>query len=244
MGKNVSDANTYRVGHPLAQRVLEHAREVSLSVAEVRFDLTESRRKIAVLEPLAGSSGWLTCSRLTLTAIETEDVLLLAGVTDAGATLDEAQCRRLFDLPASATGGSTVPPGQAEVLAREIAARKAGVVEEASARNGRYFDIEIEKLDRWAEDRRASLKADLDELDESLKAARKAARNAPNLPEKLERQRAVRTLEEKRDKAWKDYDAAAREIDRKKDALLDDIGRRLDQRIDEQPLFTFRWTIV
>jgi superfamily II DNA or RNA helicase len=244
MGKNVSDANTYRVGHPLAQRVLEHAREVSLSVAEVRFDLTESRRKIAVLEPLAGSSGWLTCSRLTLTAIETEDVLLLAGVTDAGVTLDEAQCRRLFDLPASATGGSTVPPGQAEVLAREIAARKAGVVEEASARNGRYFDIEIEKLDRWAEDRRASLKADLDELDESLKAARKAARNAPNLPEKLERQRAVRTLEEKRDKAWKDYDAAAREIDRKKDALLDDIGRRLDQRIDEQPLFTFRWTIV
>jgi hypothetical protein len=60
----------------------------------------------------------------------------------------------------------------------------------------------------------------------------------------LERQRAVRTLEEKRDKAWKDYDAAAREIDRKKDALLDDIERRLDQRIDEQPLFTFRWTIV
>jgi hypothetical protein len=35
------------------------------------------------------------------------------------------------------------------------------------------LDLEMDKLDRWAEDRRASLKATLDELDEALKAAKK-----------------------------------------------------------------------
>lgn len=243
MGKNVADANTYRVGHPLAQRVLEHARSLNLPVAEVRFDLSGSKRKIAVLDPLKGANGWLTCSRLTLTAIETEDVLVLAGVTDAGAALDETQCRRFFDLPAKAAGHATVPQGTAQMLAAALAARKAEIIDETSARNGRYFDIEIDKLDRWAEDRRASLKAELDELDEALKEARKAARNAPNLPEKLERQRAVRGLEEKRDKAWKDYDAAAREVDRQKDALLDDISRRLNQKVEEKPLFSLRWSL-
>jgi ERCC4-related helicase len=243
MGKNVADANTYRVGHPLAQRVLEHARLLNLPVAEVRFDLSGSKRKIAVLDPLKGARGWLTCSRLTLIAIETEDVLVLAGVTDAGAALDETQCRRLFDLPAKAAGQTTVPQGIAQMLAAGLAARKAEIIDETSARNGRYFDIEIDKLDRWAEDRRASLKAELDELDEALKEAKKAARNAPNLPEKLERQRSVRSLEEKRDKAWKDYDAAAREVDRQKDALLDDISRRLNQKVEEKPLFSLRWSL-
>lgn len=244
MGKNVADANTYRVGHPLAQRVLEQARSLNLPVAEVRFDLSGSKRKIAVLDPLKGASGWLTCSRLTLKAIETEDMLVLAGVTDGGAALDETQCRRFFDLPAKAAGQATVPQETAQMLAAGLAARKAEIVDETSARNGRYFDIEIDKLDRWADDRRASLKAELDELDEALKEAKKAARNAPNLPEKLERQRAVRSLEEKRDKAWRDYDFAVREVDRQKDALLDDISRRLNQKVEEQPLFSLRWSVA
>ncbi len=244
MGKSVADANTYRVGHPLAQRILEHARTLTLASAEVQFDLSQSRRNIAVLEQVKGASGWLTCSRLTLTAIETEDVLLLAGVTDSGQPLDDTQCRRLFDLSAKTGSAAPIPEAETRQLATEIAARRDALIEETSARNGRFFDIEIDKLDRWADDRRASLKAELDELDEALKDAKKGARNAPNLPEKLERQRAVRNLEEKRDKAWKDYDGAAREIDRQKDALLDDISTRLNQKIEVQPLFTLRWSVI
>src|SRR5713101_7873348 len=87
--------------------------------------------------------------------------------------------------------------------------------------NGRWFDLEMDKLDRWAEDRRASLKEALDEIDDALKAAKKAARLAPTLPEKLERQREARVLEAKRDEAWRAFDQASREIDHRKDGLLD-----------------------
>lgn len=98
-----------------------------------------------------------------------------------------------------------------------------------TARNGRWFDTEMDKLDRWAEDRRATLKAELEKLDEALKETKKAARLAPNLPEKLERQREVRKLEAKRDDAWRSYDQASRDLDRQKDALLDEISQRLQQ---------------
>jgi hypothetical protein len=80
-------------------------------------------------------------------------------------------------------------------------------------KNGEWFDTEMEKLDRWAEDRRTSLKADLDELDESIKDAKKSARLAPNLPDKLEIQRRLRGLETKRDEAWRAYDAASRDVE-------------------------------
>jgi len=132
----------------------------------------------------------------------------------------------------------------AAALTKAIAQRREALVGESAARNANWFDVEMEKLDHWAEDRRASLKTELSDLDDALKEAKKLARVAPTLPERLERQRAVRTLEDKREHAWKAYDAAGREIDRQKDAVLDQISRQLEQKIDEQPLFTLRWTLT
>jgi hypothetical protein len=116
--------------------------------------------------------------------------------------------------------------------------------QERADRDGQWFDLEMDKLDRWAEDRRASLKAELEELDEALKEAKRGARQAATLPEKLERQRQARQLEAKRDDAWRDYDQASRAIDAQKDALLDEIGRQMEQSVDRATLFTLRWQLT
>ncbi len=136
-----------------------------------------------------------------------------------------------------------MPTPIAVTLEEAMKRRRQELLEEMTTRNGHWFDTEMDKLDRWAEDRRDSLKAELTELDEALKEAKKSARLAPTLPEKLERQRAARTLETKREEAWRAYDQASREIDRQKDALLDEISRRLKQRIEEKKLFVLRWKL-
>ena len=239
-----ADTNVYRVGHPLAQRVLDQARSIQCGPTEVAFDLSNGGKKISVLNALKGERGWLACVRLTITSLETEDRVVMAGMTDGGTVLDDHQCRRLFDLPASVGATSISSDEVAAALKDAIAQRRAALVGESAARNAHWFDVEMEKLDHWAEDRRASLKTELSDLDDALKEAKKLARIAPTLPEKLERQRAVRTLEDKREHAWKAYDAAGREIDRQKDAVLDQISRQLEQKIDEQPLFTLRWKLT
>jgi len=179
-----------------------------------------------------------------MSALETEDLLVLAGFSDDGAALDEAQCRRLFDLPAIQGVHCETPTPIAATLAEAQARRRRELLNDMTTRNIRWFDTEMDKLDRWAEDRRASLKAELAELDEALKEAKKAARFAPTLPEKLERQRAARTLEAKREEAWRAYDQASREIDHQKDALLDEVSRRLEQTVEQTPLFTIRWSLA
>ena len=87
MGKNVEDANTYRVGHPLAQQVLRSCCALPTPKVELRFNLSGSGKRIAVLESLPSRSGWLTCSRFTLNGFETEDHILLSGVLDDGQPL-------------------------------------------------------------------------------------------------------------------------------------------------------------
>jgi hypothetical protein len=244
MGRSVEGANTYRVGHPLAQRVLQRAMDLAPEVHEVTLNYSGSGKNIAVLEPFVKRSGWLGCWFVSAKALEDEDLVVLAGVCDDGSTLDESQCRRLFDLPGEVGSTARVPAGVQVVLADSLHRAAQSWGEAAVTRDGKWFDIEMDKLDRWAEDRRASLRTELEELDEALKEAKKEARQAATLPEKLERQRAARTLEVKRDEAWRAYDQASQEIDRQKECLLDEISRRLERTTQQVPLFTLRWHLA
>jgi superfamily II DNA or RNA helicase len=243
LGKNVQDANTYRVGHPLAQRIIAQAKALALAPAEVTFDYSASGKNIAVLAPLVGKSGWLTCSRISVNALETEEFLILSSVTENGTPLDEGQCRRLFDISGTTGEMLAIPATTAPLLKEGTARRQSELLTAMSAKNGEWFDIEMDKLDHWADDRRTSLKADLEELDQSIKDAKKSARLAPNLPEKLEIQRTLRGLETKRDEAWRAYDSASRDVDRQKDSLLDEISRRLQQQATCETLFSLRWRV-
>jgi superfamily II DNA or RNA helicase len=244
LGKNVEEANTYRIGHPLAQRVLARAMALSPPPAEVVFDYSDGKKNIAALASLVGRSGWLTCSRFGVQSLESEDTLILAGVTDNQEPLDESACRRLFDLSGWTSAAPAVPATVQGLLADATARRQAEFLEALAAKNGHWFDTEMDKLDRWADDRRAALKAELEELDQEIKETKKSARMAPNLPEKLELQRNLRGLETKRDEAWRAYDAGSRDIDRQKDALLDEISRRLEQKTERSELFTIRWRVT
>lgn len=50
-------------------------------------------------------------------------------------------------------------------------------------------------------------------------------------------------LETKRDEAWRAYEVAAREIERRNDALMDEVEKKMAQHITERLLFTIRWRL-
>ncbi len=183
-------------------------------------------------------------SRLEVQSLEGEDTLLLAAVTDDHEPLNETACRRLFDLSGRENGRQTLPNAVRSSLTDAIGGRQNEYLDALAVSSGQWFDTEMEKLDRWADDRRAALKGELEDLDQEIKDTKKSARMAPNLLAKLEPQRKLRGLEPKRDDAWRAYDTANREIDRQKDALLDEISRRLEQETECKMLFTLRWRVV
>ena len=87
MGKNVEEANIYRVGHPLAQQVLRVCCELPTPKVELRFDLKASGKRIAILDSFL-SKRMADLLPLHLGGFETEDHILLAGVLDSGQPLD------------------------------------------------------------------------------------------------------------------------------------------------------------
>ena len=244
MGKHGTDANTYRVGHPLAQRLLQQAKDLTLPVCEVEFDYTHSGKKISSIERCQHESGWLLCSLLRANSLEPEDHVLVGAINDAFEQQDSATMQRLFDLPARVLGPARVDGTVRQHLGDAVYGAEQELRRRQTERNGKWFDAEVDKLDRWTADRHATLEAELRDFDQKLKDLRKEARDAGTLPKKLEVQRRIRSLEGRRDEAWKKADAAKADLDKHKDALLDSIAERLQRKTESIELFTIRWTLA
>lgn len=244
IGKNIDDAHIYRVGHPLAERIMKAVKDISLDDKELIFDLSNSNKKITILEQLLGKSGWLTIDLFTISTLESEDHVVPNGLLDDGTPLDEEQCKRLFSLSATAEGKSILPDNIRSLLHANFEQKKSAILQKVIEQNAKLFDQEIDKLDDWAYDKRNSLKIELDTMYTRIKELKKEARLAPNLPGKLEIQKKVREHENKHKELSKKYFEESDKIDAEKDLLLDDLEKHLGQHLSEERLFTIHWSVV
>lgn len=245
IGKNIEDANIYRINHPLAQNIIDKCKEVDLAPSHLVFNYSKGEKKISILQELVGQTGWLYVKCASVTTFEIEDHLILSAVTHDGVVLESDQCIRLFSLPAEIKQSSIEVEQQFEsVLNDDLKKQLTAFLDQVGQRNMKFFDFEIEKLDKWGEDRRNSLKVTLKELDDQIKDKKKEGRLAPNLPEKLKLEKDRKQLEGERDKAWHEYDGAAKAIEKNKDELIDQIEKRLTQQLSEEVLFKIKWELV
>ena len=230
----------YRPDHPLALRLIERAMARKLPVATLNFDYAAHGSVISVLKPLIGQSGWLELSKLTIESLDTEEFLIFAAHTDTGQTLDEEACHKLLLLPSTTDAGSPVAPDLSPLRAEQVQQK----VKKVDDRNGLFFDEEVLKLDRWSDDLKQGLEREIKEIDKQIREARKVAALAPGLRDKLEAQKAIKTLESERNRKRKELYEAQDAIDAKRDGLIGDIEKQLQQRQVVMPVFTIRWRIA
>jgi len=244
LGRNIDDAHIYRTHHPLAQRIISNVKEKELDDIEINFNYSNSGKKITILNSLIGKSGWLMGKILTISALEDEDHIVLSAISDDGNLLDQDQSSRLFSLD-GALGERVSLPVQIsskleDIFETQNSAIKQGIIE----RNSGIFNLEIEKLDKWADDNRVALKTKMNELDNKIKEKKKEARLSSNLPEKLQMRKDLQALEKKYDAMWKEYEDQAKDIEKRKDGLIDELEGRLSQNIESKKLFTIKWRII
>jgi len=245
IGKNIEDANTYRAGHPLARRIIETCKSLSLPRQELAFHYSTTPKKITILEPLVNKTGWLSIVNLTISSFETEDHILFCGFCDDGTELDEEICRRLFSLPAAAASlECSMNDDARDVLSRVAHAREAEILRENAERNAGFFDTEMGKLEKWADDIKSSLEIELKELDKEIKFRKTEAKKIPNLEEKVSAQRHIKELEKKRNTLRMNLYQAQDEVDVRKDKLIEEIEVRLKQKLDRNELFLIRWKVI
>jgi ERCC4-related helicase len=236
------EAHTYRLGHELADHVVDRALSRELPVREASFDYSGFAGKVTLLEELVGRRGWLSFSVSTVEALDqAEERLVFAGTCDDGRVLEDDAVKRMFSCSATVGG---VPagdvPGALVVLAEE---RHAAHQRDVSLRNARAFEAEAAKLDAWADDLKVGLEREIKEIDRQIKEARRAATAALTLEEKLAGQKRVKELEAQRNAKRRSLFDAQDQIEAQREALISEIEGRLVQSATLATQFVLRWEV-
>ncbi len=247
--RRTGDAYLYRLGHPLAEAVLARAKERDLRETELIFDLTAHRGRVAALEPYRGATGWLVARSVTVTGpTDAEDWLVLAAVTDDGRTVDKDAAPRLFQIPGRIGNPSAFAWDEANAtvgrVKRVLRERDQEIIDRALARNSRFLDEESEKLERWADDRKQTLRLEMKEIDKSIKELKREEKLAGSMPEKIAFKRKIQQERSRQDEAEMNFRAASRDVEQRQTELLDQVERRLLQNSDNHDLFRVRWSMV
>ena len=246
IGKNIEDANIYRIGHPLAQRIIDKCKSLSQDSQEVVFDYSNTPKRISILESFIGKSGWLSIMNLTIHSFESEDHMLFCGTTADGLELDIEQCQRLFSLfavvaPLLDKEGFGVVEKQIQAIALK---QQSEILQINAERNGGFFDFEMEKLDKWADDVKSSIELELKELDREIKARKTEAKKILKLDEKVKAQKEIKEMEKKRNTLRQNLYQSQDEVDTKKEGLIAAVEARMKQKIETNELFTIKWKVV
>lgn len=237
------DTNIYRVGHKLAQRILKACKENKTEEKEIIFDYSASQNKIAYLEKFIGKTGFMKVSSLAIHSFDQEDYLLAACYTDDGEVLDSEMAARLFSLQGFEGNFITIDEINKNTLSEIIFSEKQKIITVNAERNRDFFDTEMDKLDQWADDMKISLEKEIKDLDAEIRLRKSEAKKILNLEAKVAAQREIKDLEKKRNEKRQTLFSAQDEIDERKDDLLNDIEARLNQKIEEEELFTIKWKI-
>lgn len=235
-------AHAYRLNHPLGEWSIDTSLNAPTPLAQLNLDYGKHGARISVIEKLRGKSGWLTLTRLQVSAFETTEALLFSGFTDDGQVLDQEACEKLMAIPATGRPISVdadVPSSLAANCQRRVQATIAEVLEA----NQRLFNEERDKLERWADDKLLAAEEALKNTKARIAQLKRDGRKAATLQEQDGIQRELSELERKQRRQRQEIFEVEDEIIAKRDELIASLQQRLQEKTDIQTLFTLRWQV-
>lgn len=241
LSMNEGYGHRYRTGLPLAQYAINQAQQLKTENALIRFTYT-GIPKVTVLEPFTGMSGWIMVKKITIESFETIDEVIISCICDDGSVIEPEIARRFFSLKGEAKKPLTFDAP--ESLFNNYKSLFKGFTGWLAEENARFFDEEMNKLDAWADDLKKSLEIEIKQLDVEIKTRKTEARKISELKAKVAAQREIKKLEAKRNEKRKKLFTAQDDIESKKEGLIDNIERRMNQNITEKELFTIRWELI
>jgi ERCC4-related helicase len=241
--ENIEGEFLYRLSHPLGEHVVDTAKALSTPLAEVVFDITNHPTRLSVVETLKGKSGWLTLDKLVIDAFEREEYILLSGITDSGASVDQEILEKVFLCGGQVTDlkGHT---GLPERLSAESAQHQKATMHQSFEENNRFMNEERERLEKWADDMILSAEKELKDIKAQLRETNRQSRQAATTEDQLTLQSKIRDLEQRQRRQRQRIFEIEDEIIEKRNQLISALEKRMHQKSHSESLFTIRWRVV
>lgn len=242
MGKDVNDAYTYRIGHPLAQWVIEQSKQIDTSqTATLTFNYSGQNEKITILEEQKGKSGILkVCLVHYNSPKEKEEHLLPMAIDSEGNPMEADFADKLMTIPA-VSYLADIP--QDEALDRLEAMKLQELSDEISIRNKQFINEESIKIERWADDQTSFVEKELKDLKKQIKEKERLFRAESDDALRLSIQKEIQSLQKAQRHKRQELFNIEDEIIQQRDTLIEQLGAALTAKVTKDTLFTINWII-
>ncbi|MBT4091426.1 MAG: DEAD/DEAH box helicase [Deltaproteobacteria bacterium] len=233
----------YRLSHPLGEHVIQIGKDLICPVSTVVFDITNNPTKISVIESLKGRSGWLTLSKLKISSFESEEYLLFSAIDDAGENLGQETIEKLFNCIGYDSQETSLPEPIRQRLCADSERHIKATITRNLEDNNKHLSEACIQLDKWAEDMEKAAAKEMDDTKRKIADIRRKVRLAPTMQEQAELQADLKKLETLRRRQQQKIFDVEDEIAEKRDSLVEQLTKRMEQKTETETLFTIRWIV-
>jgi ERCC4-related helicase len=243
LGKPNTEAHVYRMGHPLAQLILEEVKNKDIPDATLTFDLTGHEGNVSALEELKGQAGWLSVIAISVDSFESSDYLTAFGCCDNGTHLTEDQAKKIISLPVKSIAEEKNQIKSANIDSAKDLNLNVLLSNITESDNG-FLKLETEKLTKWAEDRMNAAELAIKETKNKIKELNRESQKTTDPKSLLKIQEQLQEQSRKQKKQRQEIFIVEDEIAEKRDNMIADIQKRMKQEVKTKTLFTINWKLI
>ena len=244
LDKKREDAIHYRLGHRLAQNLIEKGRKLDTPLAKISFNYSASNLNYAELDQLKSKKGILKVVNLAMHSnAEDLDLIVFAGATDKNEVLKDEICQFLLTLPSTLDGYiNTINQNKIE---KYYALQKQKHLDFVKQTDTNLLKNEIQKFEKWANDRITGSEQELKDVKKKIQELERGTRQEGiNADDLLEIQKKIRALDRKKSKLRREIFDVEDEILAERDDMIEEAEGKLNRTTTEQDIFTIEWELT
>ncbi|MBU2061817.1 MAG: DEAD/DEAH box helicase, partial [Bacteroidetes bacterium] len=244
LDKKREDAKHYRLSDFLAQDIIEKSKLLEAPVLKLNFEYTSCGMKYQELENLESNKGFLKVANLNLDSnVEENDLIIFAGSTDTGEVLKDDICQFLLTLNASSE--ERTQQFNSNKVDKVYQDQKKKHLDFVKHTDTRLLQLEIQKFEKWANDKIESSELDLREVKKKIKDLERETRaDNINADDLLEIQKKIRVLDRKKSKLRREIFDIEDAILEERDEMIDEAEKKLERTTTETEIFTIEWELI
>lgn len=243
LDKKREDAIHYRLGHRLAQNLIEKGKKLDTPLAKISFNYSASNLNYAELDQLKSKKGILKVVNLAMHSnAEDLDLIVFAGATDKNEVLKDEICQFLLTLPSTLDGYiDTINQNKIE---KYYALQKQKHLDFVKQTDTNLLKNEIQKFEKWANDRITGSEQELKDVKKKIQELERGTRQEGiNADDLLEIQKKIRALDRKKSKLRREIFDVEDQILAERDDMIEDAEGKLNRTTTEQEIFTIEWEL-
>jgi superfamily II DNA/RNA helicase len=244
LDKKREDAIHYRLGHTLAQNLIEKGKKLDTPIAKISFNYSSSNLNYAELDKLKSKKGILKVVNLAMhSKAEDLDLIVFAGATDSNEVLKDEICQFLLTLPSKLE--QEIDSVNQSKIDKYYGIQKQKHLDFVKLTDTNLLKNEIQKFEKWANDRIGASEQELKDVKKKIQELERGTRvEGINADDLLDIQKKIRTLDRKKAKLRREIFDVEDAILEERDEMIDDAEDKLNRATTEQEIFTIEWELI